>query len=400
MSKKTDQTLAVFLVDSGDSGRRLLKAVSKIDKGDKNVKIVDAAVADHHKRGRVTVKQTHDVSGRKGGVRGGSVGVIAGAVMLGPPGAAVGGAIGATLSGLYSRFRDIGIEDSFMRKIAGDIDRGKSAVFVQYEGDWSASIEAVKVALRAEKGELIHSTLPADKAAELQAVVAPAVDELGGAETVADYEVAIGPEAEAAPAEPAPEAASAAAPDKPAKPAKAAKASVEADDLSQLAGIGPKSAEALAAAGITTYAALAESNEPAIREAFQASGIVVRSNVSTWPMQASYAVKGDWRGMAKYNERQSHQGRAAPAKAKAAPKAPKPDDLTQISGIGPRMEMLLKGEGVTTYAALRDASVEDLRAIVARGGALPPSSLPTWPTQAAFAIKGDWNGLTAYNKSH
>ena len=62
--------------------------------------------------------------------------------------------------------------------------------------------------------------------------------------------------------------------------------------------------------------------------------------------------------------------------------------------------MLLTGEGVTTYAALRDASVEGLREIVARGGALPPSSLPTWPTQAAFAIKGDWNGLTAYNKSH
>ena len=181
MSKKTDQTLAVFLVDNGDSARRLLKAVEKIDKGDKNVKIVDAAVADHHKRGRVTVKQTHDVSGRKGGVRGGSVGVIAGAVMLGPPGAAVGGAVGATLSGLYARFRDVGIEDAFMRTIASDIDKGKSAVFVQYEGDWSGSIEAVKVALRAEKGELIHSTLPADKAAELRAIVAPAVDELGGA---------------------------------------------------------------------------------------------------------------------------------------------------------------------------------------------------------------------------
>ena len=305
MSNKTDQTLAVFLVDNGDSARRLLKAVQKIDKGDKNVKIVDAAVADHHKRGRVTVKQTHDVSGRKGGVRGGSVGVIAGAVMLGPPGAAIGGAVGATLSGLYSRFRDVGIEDKFMRKVANDIDRGKSAVFVQYEGDWSGSSEAVKVALRSEKAELIHSTLPADKAAELQAVVAPAVDELGGEETVADFEAAIGAENEAPPAEPAP----AAAPAKVAKTAKAAKA----DDLTQLAGIGPKSAEALAAAGITTYAALAESNEPAIREAFQASGIVVRSNVSTWPMQASYAVKGDWRGMATYNERQSHQGRAAPA---------------------------------------------------------------------------------------
>ena len=157
MSEKMDQTLAVFLLDSGDAARRLLKTVEKIDKGDKNVKIVDAAIADHRKRGRVKVKQTHDVSGRKGGARGGSIGVIAGAVMLGPPGAVVGGAVGATLSGLYSRFRDVGIDDKFMRKVAHDIDRGKSAVFVQYEGDWSASIGAGSDAIRAEHGELIHS---------------------------------------------------------------------------------------------------------------------------------------------------------------------------------------------------------------------------------------------------
>ena len=301
MSKKADQTLAVFLLDSGDAARRLLKSVEKIDKSDKNVKIVDAAIADHHKRGRVTVKQTHDVSGRKGGVRGGSIGVIAGAVMLGPPGAAVGGAVGATLSGLYGRFRDIGIDDKFMRKVAKDIDRGKSAAFVQYEGDWGASIGAVSDVLRAEHGELIHSTLPADKAAALQAIVAPAVDDLGGEDTVADYEVDIASEAEATPAEPA----SAPAP-----------AADKADDLTQLAGIGPKSVQALNAAGITTYAALAEANEPSIREALEASDVVARSNVSTWPMQASYAAKGDWRGLAKYTQRRSRQG-STPAKPKA-----------------------------------------------------------------------------------
>lgn len=48
----------------------------------------------------------------------------------------------------------------------------------------------------------------------------------------------------------------------------------------------------------------------------------------------------------------------------------------------------------------RDTSDDDLRVIVAKGGALPPSSLATWPTQAAVAIKGDWNSLAAHNKSH
>ncbi len=392
MSKKVDQTLAVFLLDSGDAARRLLETVERIDKGDKNVKIVDAAIADHHKRGRVTVKQTHDVSGRKGGFRGGSIGVIAGAVMLGPPGAAVGGAVGATLSGLYSRFRDVGIDDKFMRKVAQDIDRGKSAVFVQYEGDWSASIGAVSDAIRADHVELIHSTLPADKVAALQALVEPAVDDLGGEEAVADYEVEIASEAEATPAEEPAEVAPA--------PSRASDgAAAKGDDLTQLTGIGAKSAEALNAAGVTTYAALAEANEPTIREALLASHIVARSNVSTWPMQASYAAKGDWQQLAKYNQRRSGQARATTAKSKAAV-ADETDDLTQISGIGPRMELLLNAEGVTTYAALRQSSADDLRTIVARGGALPPSSLPTWPAQAAFAIKGDWNGLTAYNKSH
>jgi uncharacterized membrane protein/predicted Fe-Mo cluster-binding NifX family protein len=300
MSEKGDQTLAVFLLDSGDAARRLLKAVEQIDKGDENVKIVDAAVADHHKRGRVTVKQTHDVSGRKGGFRGGSIGVIAGAVMLGPPGAVVGGALGATLSGLYARIRDIGIDDKLMRKVARDVDRGKSAVFVQYEGDWAASIDAVGEAIGAESGELIHSTLPADKAEALQALIAPAVDDLGGEETVADYEVEVTLDTEATPTE-EPTASA----DAPAAPSASDEVAAKPDDLTQLAGIGPKSAEALNAAGITTYAALAAASEPALREALYAGHILPRSNVATWPMQANYAANGDWQGLTKYNQRGS-----------------------------------------------------------------------------------------------
>ena len=309
MSEKSDRTLAVFLVDSGDGARRLLKAVEKIDEGDENVKILDAAVADHHKRGRVKVKQTHDVSGRKGGVRGGSIGVIAGAVMLGPPGAAIGGALGATFAGLYSRFRDIGIDDKLMRKVAHDVDRGKSAVFVQYEGDWAASSDAVGEAIRAEGGELIHSTLPADKAEALQALIAPAVDDLGGEETVTDYEVEVAPDTEAtpveeseAPAASAPPVEPTAPPEVPEPPAASDEVAVEPDDLTQLAGIGPKSAEALNAAGITTYAGLAAASEPAVREALYAGHILPRSNAATWAMQASYAAKGDWQGLTKYNQ--------------------------------------------------------------------------------------------------
>ena len=55
---------------------------------------------------------------------------------------------------------------------------------------------------------------------------------------------------------------------------------------------------------------------------------------------------------------------------------------------------------MTTYAQLQHMSSEELHEIIATGGALPPASLTTWPEQAAFAAKGDWNGLAAYNKRH
>ena len=189
----------------------------------------------------------------------------------------------------------------------------------------------------------------------------------------------------------------------PAKAATPAKAAVEPDDLTNLQGIGPKAAKALGAAGITTYAALAAAGEPTLRKALHDKDMTAPANIATWPMQADYAVHGDWRGLAKYNQK-STAGKAPAPKAKAAPAvaapAAKPDDFTQLTGIGPRIASLLAAGGVTTYGALQHMSSEELREIITSGGALPPSSLDSWPIQASYAAKGDWNGLADYNKRH
>ena len=76
-----------------------------------------------------------------------------------------------------------------------------------------------------------------------------------------------------------------------------------------------------------------------------------------------------------------------------------PDDLTQINGIGPRISTILNEGGITTFADLQRANTGELRQIIAVGGALPPSSLWSWPTQASYAARGDWSGLSAmYNR--
>ena len=386
MSDEYGQTLAVFMLDTGKASRRLLKRIQEIDDVDANVKIVDAAIADRT-RFRVKVHQTADLGGAKGAVRGAGLGVIVGAIVLGPAGAVVGGAAGGVLNGVRNRLHDIGINDKFMRQVTKGLEKGKSALFILYEGNWAASIGMIEQAITSEKALLISSTLPPKTEAALKALVDPAVEQLGGAEVVSDYEVEVPEEAPAEAAAPAVAAAAV---------AEAAAPAATPDDLTQLSGIGPKASEALATAGITTYAALAEANEPQLRHALHEADMVPPANVASWPMQATYAAKGDWQGLMKYNKRGSEPSHHAATKSKAATAAP-PDDLTQLTGIGPRISSILSDGGVTTYAELEHTDPSDLRKIIAQSGALPPSSLDTWPTQASYAARGDWQGLASYN---
>lgn len=76
----------------------------------------------------------------------------------------------------------------------------------------------------------------------------------------------------------------------------------QVDDLTEIEGIGPKTAEALRKAGISTYARLAASNEEEIRSALLDAGMS-RTDASTWPEQARYAVQGDWQGLHSLRER-------------------------------------------------------------------------------------------------
>ena len=122
--------------------------------------------------------------------------------------------------------------------------------------------------------------------------------------------------------------------------------------------------------------------------------MVPPGNVASWPMQASYAAKGDWQGLMKHNK---HSEASHGGGAKKAAKAAAPDDLTQLTGIGPRISSILSDGGVTTYAELEHTDPSELRKIIAQGGALPPSSLDSWPTQASYAARADWQGLASYN---
>ncbi len=82
------------------------------------------------------------------------------------------------------------------------------------------------------------------------------------------------------------------------------------DDLTQLAGINAAIQQALQAAGITTFARLAEADLAKLRQILQEAGLPV-GNLETWLEQARLAASGDWQALAEWKERYAAGERAA-----------------------------------------------------------------------------------------
>ncbi len=81
------------------------------------------------------------------------------------------------------------------------------------------------------------------------------------------------------------------------RPSRAVKAAPSrpavSDDLRKIEGLGPKSAQILTEAGITSFAQLAKMSPEAIKDILKAGKIRLGS-VDTWPEQAALAAEGRW----------------------------------------------------------------------------------------------------------
>lgn len=104
----------------------------------------------------------------------------------------------------------------------------------------------------------------------------------------------------------------------------------QADDLTRLWGIGPAIVAALDAAGIRTYAQLAEADLDTLREAVNTGTGTSDANVNeeTWAAQARLAAAGDWGGLDAYIAQRKAEGATAHAadESEEAPEgAPAPE---------------------------------------------------------------------------
>jgi len=76
------------------------------------------------------------------------------------------------------------------------------------------------------------------------------------------------------------------------------------------------------------------------------------------------------------------------------------NDLTLISGIGPRTASLLQKLGIGTWDALALTPVETLREILEAAGGNYKSIDPShWPKQASMAAQSEWRKLRVYQET-
>jgi len=73
-----------------------------------------------------------------------------------------------------------------------------------------------------------------------------------------------------------------------------------------------------------------------------------------------------------------------------------PDDIKIIEGIGPKIEKILNGEGITTFAALAATEVTRLEEILLANNLLRIANPATWPEQARLAAEGKMEELQVY----
>lgn len=185
-------------------------------------------------------------------------------------------------------------------------------------------------------------------------------------------------------------------------------AAIKEDNLQVVEGIGPKMESILKDNGVKTLSSLGSKSVSEIQAILDSFGNRYRIiDPVTWPEQAALAAEGKWQELIK-RQKQLSGGTLETSKStdskvekilikKGIIKKWKQDDLKAIEGIGPKIEALLKKEGIDTWNKLSQTASSELQSILTAAGDRYRLADPTsWPTQAGLARDGKWDELQEY----
>lgn len=179
--------------------------------------------------------------------------------------------------------------------------------------------------------------------------------------------------------------------------------SMEPDNLEIIEGIGPKMQSILYENGISSWSVLAtQSVDDLKRMLAKYGGRYQIIDPSEWIAQAKLAAAGKPDELIALQQRDgvSKLERMLDSGVNSGFGRYKKDDLKIVEGIGPKIEELLRADGIDTWKALAKREPEQIREILQAAGPRYRLADPaTWPKQADYADKAEWDTLRRYQST-
>jgi uncharacterized membrane protein len=156
-------TLVVIGYDNEFKAEEARLTLRKLQK-DYLIDLEDAVVSVKDTTGKVKLHQLINLTAA-GAVGGGFWGSLIGLIFLNP---ILGAALGAAAGAASGALTDVGINDNFMKELAGNMSPGSSALFVLVR---KATVDKVLDELKGTGGKVLKTSLSHDDEARLQAAL-------------------------------------------------------------------------------------------------------------------------------------------------------------------------------------------------------------------------------------
>ena len=157
--------LIVLAFKSPSGAQEALTVISDLQKK-QLLTVSDAATVVREADGKPKIKQAHNLVGA-GALGGAFWGMLIGLIFFMPW---LGLAIGAISGAIAGKFSDIGIDDKFIKEVAGSVNPGESALFMMVE-QWSEG--DVVPELQKLQPMVLRTNLSPDDEAKLKAAFGP-----------------------------------------------------------------------------------------------------------------------------------------------------------------------------------------------------------------------------------
>ncbi len=124
----------------------------------------DAVVATKDAKGKIALNQINNLTAA-GAVSGGFWGLLVGLLFMNP---LLGAAVGASTGAVSGALADVGINDNFMKELAGHLEPETSALFILVR---SVTLDKVLPEIEPFGGKVLQSSLTQEDEAKLQAAL-------------------------------------------------------------------------------------------------------------------------------------------------------------------------------------------------------------------------------------